>query len=93
MSVEAVQGLRRAIQASAGGKYILGAEDLIDYLLIAWLARGHVLIEGRRNRQDALCESALAAARALFQADPVHERHASFGNHRFPYLSARHSVV
>jgi MoxR-like ATPase len=46
MSVEAVKSLRASIQATAGGKYLLGAEDLIDYLLIAWLARGHVLIEG-----------------------------------------------
>lgn len=41
-----VKELRESIQASAGGQYVLGAEDLVDYLFIAWLARGHVLIEG-----------------------------------------------
>lgn len=41
-----VQELRGAIQKSAGQRYLLGSEDLIDLLLIAWLARGHVLIEG-----------------------------------------------
>ena len=38
--------LRTRIQEAAGRKHLLGSEEMIDFLLIAWLARGHVLIEG-----------------------------------------------
>jgi MoxR-like ATPase len=41
-----LKDLRTNIQKLAGEKYILGNDDLIDFLLIAWLSRGHVLIEG-----------------------------------------------
>jgi MoxR-like ATPase len=42
----ALQTLRTRIHETAGTRYLLGNEDLIDFLFIAWLARGHVLIEG-----------------------------------------------
>lgn len=41
-----VKALHEAIHRAAGTHYILGNEALIDSLLIAWLSRGHVLIEG-----------------------------------------------
>ena len=44
--ITTIANLRAEIHARAGQRYILGSEDLIDFLLISWLARGHVLIEG-----------------------------------------------
>jgi MoxR-like ATPase len=41
-----IQALRSNLQNEMGTRFIFGNEDLIDTLLIAWLARGHVLIEG-----------------------------------------------
>jgi MoxR-like ATPase len=41
-----VKALHEAIHREAGTHYILGNEELIDFLLVAWLSRGHVLIEG-----------------------------------------------
>lgn len=41
-----VKALHEAIHRDAGTNYILGNESLLDSLLIAWLSRGHVLIEG-----------------------------------------------
>jgi MoxR-like ATPase len=44
--VNLVKDLREKIQSTLGKNFLLGSEEMIDYLLIAWLARGHVLIEG-----------------------------------------------
>lgn len=41
-----IKQLHSSIHSAAGTKYILGNDGLIDFLLISWLARGHVLIEG-----------------------------------------------
>ena len=41
-----VKALHEAIHRDAGTHHILGNEELLDFLLIAWLSRGHVLIEG-----------------------------------------------
>ena len=44
--MNSLKEFREKIQASLNTDYILGSEEMIDFLLIAWLARGHVLIEG-----------------------------------------------
>lgn len=48
-SAQDLKGLRSfhdTIQTEVGQKYILGNEGLITLLLVAWLSRGHVLLEG-----------------------------------------------
>lgn len=41
-----VRGLMQRMHSEIGEKYVLGNETLIELLLIAYLSRGHVLLEG-----------------------------------------------
>jgi MoxR-like ATPase len=55
-----VKDLRSSIQSELGSRYLLGAEDLIDFLIVAWLARGHVLLEGPPGTGKTLAAKTLS---------------------------------
>ena len=57
-------------------KVVIGQERAVELLLVAALARGHVLIEGPREREDAARTGRGAHARRAVQAHPVHARYA-----------------
>ena len=69
---------------------IIGQEVLVEGLLVALLADGHLLVEGPAGpRQDARHQGARTRARGRFSARAVHARHAAGGLDRIGHLSAR----
>lgn len=46
MTPSTINGLRAKLRQEAAEKCLFGADDALDLLFAAWLARGHVLIEG-----------------------------------------------
>ena len=64
------------------GKVVIGQDDAVELLLVAALARGHVLIEGPPGSAKTLHRPRdRARARLLVQAHPVHTRHVTGRDH------------
>ena len=90
-SVSHVEAIERTIQEGGLwveavrheiGRVIVGQTALVDRLLVALLAGGHVLLEGVPGLAKTLSLKTLARAiGAHLPADPVHARHAA-GRHR-----------
>lgn len=60
MKHNSIQTLFEQIRSGICGKYLLGSTDFVDWLLIAYLARGHVLVEGPPGTGKTLSAKILA---------------------------------
>jgi len=64
MTLEELRGLADAVRAEMG-KAVHGQDEIIDMLLVALIARGHVLIEGPPGTAKTLLARSFAAAMDL----------------------------
>ncbi|MEO0417886.1 MAG: MoxR family ATPase [Pseudomonadota bacterium] len=64
MTLEDVQNLANAIRAETA-KAIVGQDDMVDQLLIAMIAQGHVLLEGPPGTAKTLLAQSFATALGL----------------------------
>lgn len=60
MNNNSIQILFEQIKEQICGKYLLGNTDFIDWLLVAYLSRGHVLVEGPPGTGKTLSAKILA---------------------------------
>jgi MoxR-like ATPase len=74
------------------GERIVGQTDVIDEVLVAFLARGHVLLEGVPGTAKTLLVRTLAETRAV-RAHPVHARSHAVGYHRRERVRRRDADV
>ena len=75
-------------------RVIVGQEGMLERLLVALLAGGHVLLEGVPGpRQDAHDQDRRRRARRLVQAAPVHARPRAGRPRRHAHLPRRHGRV
>jgi MoxR-like ATPase len=58
--VNPIQAIFEKIRNEICGKYLLGSSDFIDWLLTAYLSRGHVLVEGPPGTGKTLSAKILA---------------------------------
>ena len=83
MTLEQTAELADAIRSEVG-KAIVGMDDIVDHLLIALIAQGHVLLEGPPGTAKTFLAQCFAHATGMdIRPHPVHARPAAG---RYPRL-------